>query len=104
MQSLTLTPSDLPVTWQGISEVTTQRGRVKPVLTGIPGPLFWHHWKHRQEFRAQLRAAMVTLRKLESAQWEVVLWINRHNQTAVENLGFRVPDLAAKPAGEPAPF
>lgn len=87
--------SEISVTWQGIAAHTTQRGRVKPVLTGIPGPLFWHHWKHRAQFRAQLREAMITLKKLERNQWEVVCWINRHNTAAIETLGFQVPAPAA---------
>lgn len=89
-----IAPLDLPVTWQGISEHTTQRGRVKPVLTGIPGPLFWHHWKHRAEFRAQLKAATITVARLERNSWQVVLWINRTNENLVESLGFTLPAVA----------
>ncbi len=89
-----ITPPDLPITWQGISEHTTQRGRTKAVLTGIPGPLFWHHWKHRAEFRAQLKACMITLQKLERNNWQAVLWINRQNADLVSRLGFNVPAVA----------
>lgn len=92
-------PADLPIAWQCISEHTTQRGRVKPVLTGIPGPLFWHHWKHQVEFRAQLKEAMITLQKLEKNNWQCVLWINRHNSTLVESLGYSVPEVAVTEAG-----
>lgn len=94
MNAATLTPADLPIKWQGIAEHTTQRGRTKPVLTGIPGPLFWHHWKHRAEFRAQLKAAMITLQRLERNSWQVVLWINRTNENLVESLGYSVPVVA----------
>lgn len=84
--------------WQAIVEHTTQRGRVKPVLTGIPGPLFWHHWKHRAAFREQLRQAFIGVQRLAKGQWQVVIWINRHNQTLVESLGFTVPEVAKQEA------
>lgn len=93
-------PADLPIEWQGVSEHTTQRGRVKPVLTGIPGPLFWHHWKHRPEYRPLLKSATITLQRLERNNWQIVLWINRTNAHLVESLGFTVPDVQI----ENAPF
>jgi len=98
MQPITIQPSDLPVQWQGIAEHTTQRGRVKPVLTGIPGPLFWHHWKHHTELREKMRTAGIGLQKLAKSQWQVVIWINRHNRNLVETLGFTVPEVAKQEA------
>lgn len=94
--NLVITPQDLPVNWQGIGEHTTQRGRTKAILTGIPGPLFWHHWNHRTEFRAQLKAAAITVQRIERNSWQVVLWINRVNHNLVEQLGYQVPVVATE--------
>jgi hypothetical protein len=41
------------IDWQGVEMVTTKRGRIKPVLRGIPTDSFWRAWKHgKSEFRA----------------------------------------------------
>ena len=65
-------------------------------LTGIPGPLFWHHYKHHTEMREKMRAAYVGLKRLAKGNWEVVVWINKHNAGLVLALGYVVPE----PAGE----
>ena len=100
----TLDSLDLgPVAWQGVQEYTTQRGRVKPVLVGIPGPVFWHHWRGRADFKARLREAMITPQRVAKGQWQLVLWINSRNRHLAESLGFAVPDLQ-KEAKADAPF
>tara|TARA_R110000868_G_scaffold184591_1_gene426217 strand:+ start:787 stop:1116 length:330 start_codon:yes stop_codon:yes gene_type:complete len=88
--------SEIPVQWVGVSEHVTKRDRTKLVLTGIPGELFWRRFKNdgAGQFRALMAECGVTVRRLAKAQWEVVLWINRHNQGAVEQIGFNVPQLA----------
>lgn len=87
-------PADLPIEWQGISEYTTQRGRVKAILTGIPGALFWHHWKHEPGFKQQLKDAQITVMRIDKGKWQAVLWINHRNAPLVEDLGYQVPDIA----------
>ena len=99
----TLLPADLPVQWQGISEHVTQRGRAKSVLTGIPGPLFWHRWKHDTAWRTQLRDSQIAPRRLGKGQWEVVIWLNARNVAVAESLGFKAP-AAAPVQDEAQPF
>lgn len=94
--STPIKPADLPVQWQGISEHTTQRGRVKPVLTGIPGERFWYSYKHHADFREQLKAATITVQKIARANWQVVVWINARNSVLVEDIGFKIPASAPK--------
>ena len=102
MNAATLSLADVPVEWTGLSEHTTQRGRVKPVLTGIPGSRFWYSYKHHAEFRLQLRAAQIAPHRITKGQWSVVCWINRHNAHLVEALGFQVPVTTKQT--EPQPF
>lgn len=102
MQTL-IKPADLPIEWQGISEYTTQRGRIKAILTGIPGALFWHHWRHDANFKQQLRDVQITVMRIDKGKWQAVLWINHRNAPLVEDLGYQVPDIAPQ-SKEPAPF
>lgn len=102
MNAITLQPSEIPVEWQGISEHTTQRGRVKPILTGIPGPRFLYSWKHHAEFRDRLRSAQIAPQRIAKGQWQVVVWINGRNGHLVEALGFQVPTVTKQT--EPQPF
>jgi len=83
------------VQWQGVQEYTTQRGRVKPVLVGIPGSVFWHHWKHRPEFKQRLKEVMLSPQRVAKGQWQLVLWINARNRHLAESAGFVVPEIAA---------
>jgi hypothetical protein len=94
-------PADLPIEWQGIHEHTTQRGRVKAILTGIPGTLFWHHWKHQPGFKDQLRDAQITVMRIEKGKWQVVLWINHRNAPLVQDLGYQVPEVSDETATQP---
>lgn len=89
------TLSKIPCKWETVCERETQRGRIRVVLIGIPGSVFWHHRKHEPEFRERMRAANATLTK-EGGAWAVIVWINRHNQTEVEGLGFVVPSVELK--------
>lgn len=89
---------NIPCAWQTVAERETKRGRVKAVLIGIPGPLFWHRWRKTPGFKAEFKAANATLAK-EGEAWAVVVWVNRHNRPAVEGLGFTVPEVAAVEAG-----
>lgn len=105
MNASTLKATDLAeITWQGVSEYTTQRGRVKAILTGIPGSRFWYSWKHHAEFREQLSKAQITIHRLERGKWEVCLWINHRNAHLVQDLGYTVPEIAPKPAKSEQPF
>lgn len=98
---ISLKASDLSeINWQGISEYTTQRGRVKAILTGIPGPRFWYSYKHHAEFKAQLRDAQVTVMRIGKGNWQVCLWINHRNQHIAEDLGYTVPAVAPETTAE----
>lgn len=96
----------------------TRKGKTKPVLCGLPSSLFWRHYKRQPELRALLRLAGAWLRRLDKAQWEVLLPINRQTLQPVAaaldldpvalTLATETPEpvacaLAAEPAG-PDPF
>ena len=88
------------VSWQGVTQYTTTRGKVKDILTGIPNNKFWDLFRAE---KAELKAAGVTVRNLGKAatgtyvkdgvsrtryakQWEVVCWISNHNAAMAAEL------------------
>lgn len=96
------------VKWEALSSRETKRGKVKHVVTGIPGPMFWKRYKAATgEGKAAFKALNATLAKVAKGQWEVVMWINRHNAEIAAQLGFAVPSeeqSEATPAAVDAPF
>lgn len=96
------------VKWEALSSRETKRGKVKHVVTGIPGPMFWKRYKAATgEGKAAFKALNATLAKVDKRQWEVVMWINRHNAEIAAQLGFAVPSeeqSEATPAAVDAPF
>lgn len=88
----------VPVQWQTAALVTTQRGTVKQVVTGIPGEAFWHHWrKNGSELRATMQRHTITVTRIQKGQWELRLWVNAHNLATALNLaelgGFQLPEV-----------
>lgn len=70
--------TDHGIDWQTAPQTyITRKGRAKPVLCGLPSSLFWRHYKHQPELRALLRLAGAWLRRLDKAQWEILLPLNR---------------------------
>ena len=96
------------VQWQSLNTRETKRGKVKHVVTGIPGPMFWKRYKAATgEGKAAFKALNATLAKLDRGQWEVVMWLNRHNAEIAAQLGFALPSeeqSEATPAAVDAPF
>jgi len=94
------------IQWQAMQPRETNRGKVKQVITGIPGPMFWKRYKGNNG-RAILRELNATIGNLGKGSWEVVVWLNRHNEHLAEKLGFAKPEAIAVdtsiPAGE-SPF
>lgn len=94
------------VQWQALQPRETNRGKVKQVITGIPGPMFWKRYKANGG-RAMLRELNATIGNLGKGSWEVVVWLNRHNEHLTERLGFKLPEAndadTSIPAGE-SPF
>lgn len=90
MNASTLT--DLNITWQAGQLRETKRGKVKSVVTGIPGQAFWHRYKHRAEFRAGVHSLGITVSRIAKGQWEAICWVNRHNRSLFEPLGIEIPD------------
>lgn len=97
------------VEWQGAELHESKRGKLKPVAKGIPNMRFKATWRAH---KASLMAAGVRLavrdRKASSGQyvirrgkakevcrnqWEVVLWLNRHNWGQAVAAGIPVPEL-----------
>ena len=101
MKPILNAPDLSEIKWVGISEHTTTRGRVKAILTGIPGPRFWYSYKHHAEFKAQLRDAQIAVHRIDKGNWEVILWVNHRNAHLVESLGFTVPESAPVTADQP---
>lgn len=87
------------VQWVGVSQHTTQRGRVKPVVTGIPSSLFWRRYK--TGLRSQMTSVGLTIRRLAKGQWEVICWPRSSTIPILEDMGFKIPVAAQS---EPLPF
>jgi hypothetical protein len=91
------------VEWQGLSTYETKRGKAKPIVTGLPSPMFWRRWKtHARE----IRAGFLSLRKLgawdaKNGQWEVIAWVNPETLPELTALGL-VPVESAGPS-DPIP-
>jgi len=83
------------IKWQAANLYETKRGKLKPVIRGIPGELFWHHWKKQSAFRDTLRAAGITVQRITKGQWEAILWLRKENAQLVETLGFALPEVPA---------
>lgn len=93
------------VDWQGIEEHLAKSGKVKAVLRGIPGDRFWRQWKR---LKPALKDYSVTVypvsrtktgevkthkgitREIVRKQWEVSVWLNRHNRPVLAQAGFPV--------------
>lgn len=96
--------SELRIEWTSASLRETRRGKVKAVVTGIPGPAFFHAYKHRPQFKAQVRTLGITLHRIAKNQWEAIAWVNRHTLPAFAALeGITIPDVPEVPK-ELAPF
>ncbi len=88
----------VPVQWQTATLHTTTRGRVKQIVTGIPGDAFWHHWKKNGvELRATMQRHTITVSRVAKGQWELRLWVNAKNLATALNLaelgGFQLPEV-----------
>jgi hypothetical protein len=100
----TATISDLRIEWTAGGLRETRRGKIKPVVTGIPNSAFFHAYKHRPQFKATVRALGITLHRIAKNQWEAIAWINRHTLPAFAGLeGISIPD-APTISPENAPF
>lgn len=89
------------IAWECVSMHTTQRGREKPIVTGIPSVLFWKRYK--AGLRSQMTEVGLTLRRLAKGQWEVVCWPRANTRPILEEMGFQIPEVGAS-KGEPLPF
>lgn len=88
----------VPIQWQTAALHVTTRGRVKQIVTGIPGDALWHHWKKNGvELRATMQGHGITLARIAKGQWEVRLWVNARNLATALNLaelgGFSLPEV-----------
>lgn len=90
MNTQPLPINELAVNWLAAGIVKTNRGKPKAVLTGEPRPSFWRQWARNG---AELRRCNITLKNHGKGQWEVVLWLNKHN---VEDAALEVERRAAK--------
>lgn len=81
------------ISWQSASLYETSRGRFKPILRGIPGMLFWHHWKRKSSFRSELKAAGISVKRIAKGQWEAILWPRKENALLVETIGLKLPEV-----------
>jgi hypothetical protein len=81
----------LGIQWQALTIHETKRGRFKPIVTGIPGSLFWHRYKHG--LRSQMTAAGLTLRRLTKNNWEVICWPRPASIPILAELGFKMPEV-----------
>lgn len=96
--------TDLRITWQAGTLRETRRGKIKAVITGIPGPAFFHAYTHRPQFKATVRAFGITLHRIAKNQWEAIAWINRHTLPIFATLeGITIPP-APVPDKETVPF
>lgn len=80
--------------WETVTMHTTQRGREKPVVTGIPSVLFWKRYK--AGLRSQMTAVGLTIRRLAKGQWEVICWPRANTIPILEELGFKIPEPVAQ--------
>lgn len=94
------------IKWEALSSRETKRGKVKHVVTGIPGPMFWKRYQAATgEGKAAFKALNATLSKVAKGQWEVVLWLNRHNAEIAAQLGFAIPSEGqSEPQTVDSPF
>lgn len=94
------------VKWQSLNTRETKRGKVKRVVTGIPGPMFWKRYQAATgEGKAAFKALNATLSKVAKGQWEVVMWLNRHNTEIAAQLGFAMPsEEQSEPQTVDSPF
>jgi len=70
--------SELNIDWQAARLAETKRGKIKAVLVGIPGPLFWHRFRNSAA-RLDISRLGLTVKRVGPKQWEAWLWLNRHN-------------------------
>jgi hypothetical protein len=73
---------DVGINWLHAGTVTTNRGKLKAVVTGEPSKAFWRHW---QAMRKPLGELGITVKRLDKGQFEAVLWLNRHNVGLAED-------------------
>lgn len=82
------------IKWETVTTHTTKRGRTKPIVTGIPSALFWKRYK--AGLRSQMTGVGLTIRRLAIGQWEVVCWPRRNTIPILEDLGFKIPEVAVQ--------
>lgn len=88
----------LKIEWQAARLEPTQRGKVKAVISGIPGAWFWRQRKN-QVARAEMNRLGLTLKRNGQSGFEVLLWLNRHNVAVVDaelREKWQLADLMAK--------
>jgi len=102
------------VEWQAAEIFTTNKGRQKPILTGVPTRNFWHHWKQNKR---DIRDAGITLdfekvhvtretatgRAAKSGgsykparagkRWRVVAWLSGGNAALADITGLGWPTM-----------
>lgn len=90
------------IKWEAASLYETKRGKIKQIATGVPGALFWKHYK--ESLASKMKDAGLSLNKLSKGQWEVVCWIRDVNRCFIEEAGLAIPELPEAASGEIAPF
>ena len=82
------------ITWQTATIHETKRGKLKPIVTGIPSALFWRRYKHG--LRSHMTALGLSIKRHAKNQWEVICWPRTHSIPVLEELGFVLPEIAPK--------
>ena len=73
--------NDIGVNWTTTCTTVTNRGKVKAVMTGEPSSRFW---KCYPSISKELNNIGITLKKYSKGQFEVILWLNKHNALLAE--------------------
>jgi hypothetical protein len=89
------------IKWSAASLYETKRGKIKQIATGVPGPLFWKHYK--ESLASRMKDAGLSLNRLAKGQWEVVCWIRDANRCFIEETGLTIPALP-EVSNESTPF
>jgi ribosomal protein S6E (S10) len=60
------------VEWQGVESYVTQKGKVKPLLTGVPSQGFWLIWKHEKEKLKAMGVSIYCAERHKTGQFKTV--------------------------------
>jgi hypothetical protein len=92
------------IDWQGVEAYVTKKGKLKPLLTGIPGQGFWLLWKHEKQSIKELGVTIFAEKAESTGQFKTVRgksfeikkksWIVQAWKP--ERFGFDVPQVEAE--------